>query len=851
MIPVVQNSVDPLKYSGGKDDDNSLTAQPKTWGAATSDALSGRYTAVADDEQQSAQRREAAMLFAVAEGHVNDNEDFPAALQTASQALSKFKEQGDLDGVSDSLRVVIDAMRLQAGRDDKRPLEARRLASEELAWFKQEGHKRGQASMSLALARVNMSPKMGSKDRDHGVKQGKEAVKIYRELGDKPMEAGALLSLAELHSLVKSFQEAVGAANKALAIFEDLGDQKGEARASHCLADARFRSGQMEGGNKAADDAIALWQELGNQRQEANEYLTIARWSLEEELGQEAVEAAEKALAIVEELNDVNRIVAATKYLVRGYAHTKQADEACKVAQEAVERWRSAGDTKHELEMMELQANNFLDLEDPDSALPVAETAVRVARRAGDRRAEGLALEVLAQVQQAKEEYVEALAAAKEAIALFRDLGDMVGEAAARHAAVSAYIGRKKLGEALDEAKKARELFRKMGHRHDEGRALLVKSCAHKMGSEFGEAVQDATEAQYLFQKEKDRKWESKALHDVAELQAMRENFPAALRAARKAEALVVETGDATNIAAVLSTVAQILLSSMVGDISKAPKDEPDIATVEETIQSSWRAREAARIAYEKNLCDQTRSLMAPIEYLLAQGFLAIRDGEQALVHIEAGESFCNEHEDETGQVIGWILRAYVGILVQDMQTAKKEAEKADKKSREIGYDFGVQLCEGIFELVENSKDESGGIPTGGPPMALMPSMPDMPSHGGAPQQRRPQGMQQRQAPGAPGGAGPVAAVSAAPAAAGSKPTIEPEMVKVQVLEVAQNLIGDDSLVADTPLMDAGLDSLSMVEFRNELLKEFPGVSLPGALLFDYPTINALRDYIFEALTNG
>lgn len=53
-----------------------------------------------------------------------------------------------------------------------------------------------------------------------------------------------------------------------------------------------------------------------------------------------------------------------------------------------------------------------------------------------------------------------------------------------------------------------------------------------------------------------------------------------------------------------------------------------------------------------------------------------------------------------------------------------------------------------------------------------------------------------------------------------------------------------------------------MVEFRNELLKEFPGISLPGALLFDYPTaglsssravsqVHALRDYIYEALMNS
>eukprot|EP00913_Durusdinium_trenchii_P010245 g9606.t1 len=106
-----------------------------------------------------------------------------------------------------------------------------------------------------------------------------------------------------------------------------------------------------------------------------------------------------------------------------------------------------------------------------------------------------------------------------------------------------------------------------------------------------------------------------------------------------------------------------------------------------------------------------------------------------------------------------------------------------------------------------------------------------------------------RPPPGAPmmPGAG---APSAQPAAV-AKPKIEPEMVKVQIQDVATSLVGDDNIAADTPLMDAGLDSLSMVEFRNELLKEFPGISLPGALLFDYPTVNSLRDFIYQTIMDS
>eukprot|EP00931_Biecheleriopsis_adriatica_P042086 TRINITY_DN23981_c0_g1_i1.p1 TRINITY_DN23981_c0_g1~~TRINITY_DN23981_c0_g1_i1.p1 ORF type:complete len:849 (+),score=244.94 TRINITY_DN23981_c0_g1_i1:87-2633(+) len=848
MIPMLQPKMDPGQYAA-KADESGLPAQTKTWGAAASDALSGRYSVMADDEQQSAKRREAAMLFAVAEGHINDNEDFDAALQAGSQALQTFKDLGDIEGVADSLRVVVDAMRLKAQEQDKKPEDALRLATDEFLWFKQEGHRRGQASMLLALARVNSGSRRGNKDREQGVRQAKEALKLYRELGDKPMEGAVLLALACLHSLVKSHQEAIGAANKALALFEDLEDQKGEARAQHSLAHARFASGQLESGKQAAEDAAAMWKELSCQRQEAIEFLAIAQWCVEEEdMARDGVEAAEKALSILDELQDTSRIVAAMKYQIRGLAAVMEVDRAVNTADAAVERFRESGDTGSLLELLKQRATLYLDLEDLSAALASAEEAVKISRRSGDKKKEGSALEALAQANLAREEFVEALAAAKEAIAIFREIGDQVAEAGARHAAVSAYVGRKKLGEALDEAKKARELFRKNGCRHEEGRALLVKSCAHKMADQLGEAVQDATEAQYLFQKEKDKRWESKALHDVAELQAMRENFSAAVRAARKAETLLQETTDKLNKANVLSVLAQIHLSSMVATISAAPKEEPNLEVVEETLQCAWRARDAVRTVFEQQETDQTRSLLAPVEFLLAQVFLSIKDSEQALTHVEEGERFCIEYKDDTGTIIAFILRAYIAILEQNMKQAQTEAQKANEKSKEIGYEFGINLCQGIFDVVENSKDEEGGIPSA-PPSTFMPVMPDMPNQMAVPSMRG----QMRPPPGpagpSPGGYAPVAAASAAPAKAG-KPKLEPEMVKVQIQDVASSLVGDD-IAADTPLMDAGLDSLSMVEFRNELLKEFPGISLPGALLFDYPTVNALRDYIFEAVNNG
>lgn len=52
----------------------------------------------------------------------------------------------------------------------------------------------------------------------------------------------------------------------------------------------------------------------------------------------------------------------------------------------------------------------------------------------------------------------------------------------------------------------------------------------------------------------------------------------------------------------------------------------------------------------------------------------------------------------------------------------------------------------------------------------------------------------------------------------------------------------------DAPLMDAGMDSLSAVEFRNLLQSKVEGVRLPGTLVFDYPSVNAILGFLEREL---
>merc|ERR1719389_94457 len=72
--------------------------------------------------------------------------------------------------------------------------------------------------------------------------------------------------------------------------------------------------------------------------------------------------------------------------------------------------------------------------------------------------------------------------------------------------------------------------------------------------------------------------------------------------------------------------------------------------------------------------------------------------------------------------------------------------------------------------------------------------------------------------------------------------------VKEQARGLALDLIGAESLEADVPLMEAGLDSLAAVEFQSTLSKQFSGVAMPSTLMFDMPSIQQISDFVFSNL---
>ena len=84
--------------------------------------------------------------------------------------------------------------------------------------------------------------------------------------------------------------------------------------------------------------------------------------------------------------------------------------------------------------------------------------------------------------------------------------------------------------------------------------------------------------------------------------------------------------------------------------------------------------------------------------------------------------------------------------------------------------------------------------------------------------------------------------VSAVKPSGTSAIAITTESVGSAIAEMVESFVGG-SVPAEQPLMEAGLDSLSMTELSAEISSRF-GVQLPGTFAFDYPNVSAMTQFV-------
>lgn len=841
----------------GKEGPRAYEAGPST----ESDNLRDRYTFAADDGKESAKMREAGLLFSVAEAHL-DEAEHEEAMTAAESALNIFREIEECRGVADSLRLVVHCMRAMSEEErsqgrglnaDDLLIKGESMAEEELANFRESGDERGQAAMLLSIAEVGCASR-GTTKRDEALAAAEDARALFNEVSDTKMEALCCNLLCEVLFRKRNVRAARAAGEEAAELYKSIGDLKGQGRALHLIAYHDIRGGPMESALRSCRKSVRIFQELADKRHQALSLMTISDWYLMREDGRGALKSAEAAMELLQDVRKSQTLEATVVgHLVEANLQVGNPKQALIVAQEAADKFEASGHKREVIRVLQNLMRAQYTAKDYESAIITGEHALEMCRDIGDRRLEGVVLEEIAHVHLYAGNLEKAKEVAEEAVGIIEELPGLGPEEICTRLQVltKILVWKDDYREALDEINKARALAQELDERNLEAFALSAACRIHALLDNFDKALKAGELATEIYHEEGDRRGEARAWEGLAEVYLVADDYSSAMRCAHKAQSLADDLEDKRLAAKMRQTQATIHLNfheleeaqRAAGEavkISRADDDmrgtvrslflllEANIAALVDMSSKDNMARQARQLCEKSlRLAKESVSLSIRLDdkfleagatYWLGNIYLTQERLDEAIQAIETSLSLGREVEDKTLEIRALALKVQYMVRKKDMTEARKLFSEVEVMSNAMKDSFGK-------ELVDNLRDM-------------------LAKHGkGDTKKRVVEEYDDDDAPQAATGGG--ASSTAIKAYSGP----DPNMVKSYIIAMVKTMAGNDSVDAETPLMESGIDSLASVELRTQLQKEFR-ITLPSTVMFNYPTITGMTDLIVNEVTN-
>lgn len=815
------------------------------------DNLGPYYSSVADDSSQASKKREAAMLFTAAESALDNGEDPEQAERTALEALTISRSIKDDDAVADTLRLVVRACCSQAdvafyeeGQGDSDSAKAAlakadQLAGDELTSACGKRHERGEAAMQLSTAEIQLARRT-YQARQLALEAATTAQTLYNRIGDKKMEATTLLTMVPVHVANKNKTEAEQAADKALALFKGSGDKLGEAKTLRELATVRSMGGTymaVSDAMKTAKDAVSLFSQLERKSLQASTLLTVAQWCLDVDEPQKAIPSVKDALTIIQELGqDRGNLGTAWSLLAQAYVMQEQSSQALQQVNEGLAHCQKTGNKKQEVVAWHLHSYVNTVKGEKEESLRAAQNALAISQDVNDRSLEAWSLLVLCQSKIDMDDMEGALRDAQEAATIFTFLDDMdeeMGLAQCFIADLYYMLGKFSLGKGA--VQRALDRFEK--EHSENGRILALtilvgieermkterkksdfvyllemaltacknvedvrsEASVHQYASDLflflgkhSKALEHAKLRRDILRDSGYRIKEMRAMHTIAYILNQTDDTVEAGRMSREGLRFARSIGDKTME---VNMMLQVIIAN--SSVMMTAVDEKTMKNIsDETIKL---ARDAVGLARKVG----EGSVRAPALFWLAR-ILLLTQGEEPMRTANEALSLFRKDHMKGPEASTLLLVAQIHYSLGEREQATTIANQALEIFNEVNDKKGVAL---VQELIEMLAPKRG--------MQMMVEEDE----------------------------GVVAAVSAAVVVAPKG--LNPNDVKIKLRDMVRELIANDTVEIDTPLMDSGVDSLSSVQFRNDVAKEFQ-TNLPASLIFDYPNLGSLTEYLVE-----
>lgn len=771
--------------------------------------------------------KEATMLLSVAQNHMK-GEDDESAQTAATDALAIFREKGDKTGIADALSIVVKCYSLQGKTG-----EALSLAKEELAAFQKAKDQLGEGKMLLAIAGC-------VKNSEEALQSAKEAKDLFRTKGADKSEALAFLAMSSIYAKMsgqEAKKDAVQAASEAVELYKKSGDSVGEGTALCAVAAAKAADGLLADAVAAAEEVAHTFMEAGEYLLEASVFKSMAEWYMAGGKPLKAMHCAEEALELLQDHG--GKEIPAMSIIIRCQLAKGQTYEAIKDAKAAVDKFSEAGDAKSEVAALGMLCSAYVANGDDEEATATMEKSLEMASEMGNKTMQAQLLNDASAMYYKAGQLDRAIEEAKKALESAQDMKSWTEVAQSLKSLVEAYIASDEAAEAVAVSKEIREILEKSGDAKAECSALLVTAQAQSAAGAPDLASAAAKMAGEIAYQEEDEYLEGLSLDVLCDVYMNAEKYEKAARAGEQARRIWRSLEKFAHEVNALNQVAQAYINQgyKKAESGKALTGK-DSAVWEKALKSGT---DCLSLSKELPPEEGPKVHQANAQSVLSQVYLARKETEEALAAASEAVSLFKSEGVDRGEAYAAVLVSQAHIQDEKYDKAKKSANDGMKLFKKSKDERGMSFAQSVLDLIEKL------APPPPPPQMMMMGGP-MPGQWKMPGGKMPQMQQEMMDPGA---GGSIQRAGGGVGALDMSSGVDVDVISGKVMEIAKTLVDEEAaeeIEGDIPLMEAGITSNTAVVLRDEIMNAIPGIQLPPTLIFDYPSITGIAEFIVEKL---
>jgi len=386
---------------------------------------------------------------------------------------------------------------------------------------------------------------------------------------------------------------------------------------------------------------------------------------------------------------------------------------------------------------------------------------------------------------------------------------------------------KKEYTKAKDAAKKLCNLLQQAKNRQKEGLAKLLMCQAYSKSEDFSQSASIAREAQALLHDAKDIAGEAKALRTIAKIHFFAQEFEFAERAAYKARELVRDAGDPQaegDAALLLGTIRMQMLQSLDDRTSNEGFTSHFFELLDAAKEAKWIGKTYGNA-----------KLVGCSLMLMAQAYTMVNELADALRFTEEAAKLFREAEDDRNLARLLLIEAEAWFAGGEQPKAQQSCKQALRIFQDLKDAAGEDKAFDVMERINP--------PT--PPPEIVWEVEDAKipeSKMKAAPRAEPEPDENEQKLGA--------AFKKKTLGKLNMNKVDPDLLRLTLYNVVQEVVGFemDFLEDDLPLMQAGIASRQAVTLRAALEDELKGIAFPATVVFDFPTISSIQEYIMDTI---